>query len=270
MKIKKTKEYLIKLNTNVCLKQWDPNAPLNEPKKSDDADFKEFNEELEKLQEILYAEHQHKILVIFQGMDTSGKDGAIQHIFKGINPAHVRVVSFKEPTALELDHDFLWRVHSQVPAKGELVIFNRSHYEDVLIARVHGLVPKKVWKRRYDHINAFEKLLVDEGTLVYKFFLHIDKQEQKKRLLERLKDRQKEWKFNPNDLKEREFWNSYQTAYEDVLNQTSTKYAPWYLIPANQKWYRNWIISKILVSGLEKLKMKFPKRSSHTDHLRIV
>jgi len=219
----------------------------------------ELNKELEELQEALYAQQKHKVLIILQGMDTSGKDGVIRHVFEGVNPQGVRVASFKQPTSEELAHDYLWRIHKQMPAKGEMVIFNRSHYEDVLIVRVHGLVAEHVWKKRYDQINAFEKMLWEEGTTILKFFLHIDKEEQKRRLQARLEDRKKQWKFNQADLKEREYWGDYQAAYEDVLNKTSTEHAPWYIVPSNKKWLRNAIIAELIVSHLKKLDIEYPK-----------
>ncbi|PZA06721.1 MULTISPECIES: polyphosphate kinase 2 family protein [unclassified Meiothermus] len=223
------------------------------------AELERLSTRLGQLQEQLYAERQHRVLVILQGMDTSGKDGTIRHVFKHIDPLGVRAVAFKAPTPPELERDYLWRVHPHVPANGELVIFNRSHYEDVLVVRVHGLVPKAVWSRRYEHINAFEKMLVDEGTTVLKFFLHISKQEQKKRLLERLKEPDKRWKFNPQDLVERGYWEDYMQAYQDVLDKTHTPYAPWHVIPADRKWYRNLRVCQRLVEVLEGLGMKYPQ-----------
>ena len=208
---------------------------------------------LEVLQERLYAEHKQPVLMIIQGMDTSGKDGTIEHVFEGVNPQGVRVESFKTPTPLELDHDYLWRVHQKTPRKGEIVIFNRSHYEDVLVVRVHELVPKNVWSRRYSHINDFERLLTDEGVTILKFFLHISLDEQKERFADRLNDVEKQWKFNPNDLKERKLWDDYTRAYEDALSMTSTDWAPWYVVPANRKWFRNMLIASALVQTLERL-----------------
>ena len=219
----------------------------------------ELNRKLEELQELLYAEHKHKVLIILQAMDTGGKDGTIRHVFEGVNPQGVRVANFKVPTPRELDHDYLWRVHRETPAKGEIVIFNRSHYEDVLVVRVHKLVSKEVWSRRYDHINHFERMLVDEGTVILKFFLNIDLKEQKERLKARLDDQTKLWKFNPGDLKERAYWGEYQRAYEDVLAKTSTEWAPWYIIPSNRKWFRNLVIGSILIETLTNLRMKYPK-----------
>jgi len=222
------------------------------------AKFLEINEKLEALQERLYAEGKHKILVVLQGMDTSGKDGTIRAVFDGVNPQGVRVAGFKVPTAEELAHDYLWRVHKQTPGKGEIVIFNRSHYEDVLVVRVHKLVPEEVWKKRFDQINDFEHLLAEEGTTILKFFLHISRKEQTERPWERLADPRTHWKFNPGDLEERAIWDQYEAAYEDVLERTSTEWAPWYIIPADKKWFRNLVIGKILLETLEKLDIQVP------------
>ena len=217
------------------------------------------NEKLQELQELLYAEGKHKVLVVLQAMDTGGKDGAIRRVFDGVNPQGVKVASFKVPTPEEMAHDYLWRVHKVAPANGELVIFNRSHYEDVLVVRVHNYVPKEVWSKRYEQINAFEKLLAENGTTILKFFLHISKDEQKERLQARLDDPSKHWKFSVGDLAERKLWDDYQAAYEDALNKTSTEHAPWVVVPADRKWYRDLVISKVLVETLEGLNMKFPK-----------
>ena len=214
---------------------------------------------LEALQELLYAEKKHKVLVVLQAMDSGGKDGTIRHVFEGVNPQGVKVASFKAPTQEELDHDYLWRVHRRTPGSGEIVIFNRSHYEDVLIVRVHKIVPPRVWRKRFDHINAFERMLADEGTVIRKFFLHIDRQEQKQRLQARLDDPSRHWKFSLEDLKERRRWADYAAAYEEVLSRTSTEWAPWYIVPANHKWYRNLAIASVLVQTLESLKMKYPE-----------
>jgi PPK2 family polyphosphate:nucleotide phosphotransferase len=211
------------------------------------------------LQEVLFAESKHKILIILQGMDTSGKDGVIRHVFEGINPQGIRVASFKAPSTEELSHDYLWRVHKQTPVNGEIVIFNRSHYEDVLVVRVHNLVAENIWRRRFDQINAFERQLAEEGTTIIKFHLHISKKEQKERLLDRLATAEKQWKFNPADLKERLLWDHYMQAYEDVLEKTSTEWAPWINVPANHKWYRDLIIARTLVESLGNLNMNFPK-----------
>ncbi len=255
------KRYLVEPGKTVKLSEWDP---------QDTGDFKggkveglkevaKLNQNLQELQELLYAEGKHKVLVVLQAMDTGGKDGAIRRVFDGVNPQGVKVASFKAPTPEELAHDFLWRVHKVVPARGEMVIFNRSHYEDVLVVRVHNYVPKEVWSKRYEQINDFEKMLADNGTTIVKFFLHISKDEQKARLQARLDDPTKHWKFSLGDLDERKLWDDYQAAYEDALNKTSTEYAPWYIVPANRKWYRDLVISTILVDTLKGLKMKFPK-----------
>jgi PPK2 family polyphosphate:nucleotide phosphotransferase len=205
------------------------------------------------------------VLIVFQAMDTGGKDGTIRRVFDGVNPAGVRVVSFKAPTSEELDHDFLWRVHKATPGNGEMVIFNRSHYEDVLVVRVHDLVPKKVWGKRFDQINEFERTLAENGTTILKFYLHIDLDEQKERLQARLDDPSKHWKFRLGDLAERKRWPEYRNAYEEVLNKTSTDHAPWYIIPANRKWYRDLVISSVLVDTLDGLKMKYPASEENLD-----
>ncbi|MFZ5818465.1 MAG: polyphosphate kinase 2 family protein [Chloroflexota bacterium] len=254
------KKYLIEPGSKVDLDDFDPadTSGFQGGKKEAQAALLEQNAELEALQEMLYAQRKHKLLVVLQGMDTGGKDGVIRHVFEGVNPQGVRVAGFKAPTPVELDHDYLWRVHPQVPGRGEIVIFNRSHYEDVLVVRVHGLVPKKVWSRRYAHINAFEKTLAEEGTTILKFFLHISPQEQKERLLARLQDPTKHWKYNPGDLKERQLWKDYTRAYEDALARTSTAHAPWYVIPSDKKWYRNWVIANILIKTLKDLNVTYP------------
>ncbi|HEX5630615.1 MAG TPA: polyphosphate kinase 2 family protein [Acidimicrobiia bacterium] len=214
---------------------------------------------LEELQELLYAQGKHRLLVVLQAMDTGGKDGVIRHVFEGVNPAGVRVASFKKPTAPELAHDYLWRVHPHVPGNGEITIFNRSHYEELLVVRVHDLVPRKRWERRYDHINAFEEMLTDEGTTIVKFFLHISRDEQAERLRARLADPAKQWKFAVADLDERALWDDYIAAYEAVLSKTSTATAPWYVVPSDRKWYRNLVIGRVLVEILEGLDMAYPE-----------
>jgi PPK2 family polyphosphate:nucleotide phosphotransferase len=254
--------YRVKPGGIVRLGEIDPGdkSGFDGSKKEAKKKLVELTGELEALQELLYAEHRHKILVVLQGMDTSGKDGTIRHVFEGVNPQGVRVISFKEPTPEELDHDYLWRVHQHTPGRGEIVIFNRSHYEDVLIVRVHALVPEKQWSRRYQQIVDFERTLVAEGTTILKFFLHIDQNEQRQRLQARLDDPDKHWKFNVEDLKERKRWDEYTGAYEDVLNKTSTEEAPWYVVPANRKWYRNLVIATVLVDTLKGLKMAYPEQ----------
>jgi PPK2 family polyphosphate:nucleotide phosphotransferase len=223
---------------------------------------------LSQLQELLYAEHKHKVLIVLQGIDTSGKDSTIRHVFGDVNPQGTKVANFKVPTPKELDHDYLWRVHPHTPGRGEIVIFNRSHYEDVLVVRVHGLVPEKVWKKRYDHINEFESLLADEGTTILKFFLNVSKVEQARRFLARLDQPEKRWKFNPGDLDEREYWDDYTRAYEDMLSKTSTDWAPWYVIPSDRKWYRNLTIASVIVKTLQDLDMQFPEEVPEIDKYR--
>lgn len=229
----------------------------------------ELNSRLESLQEVLFAEHKHKVLIILQAMDTGGKDGAIRRVFDRVNPSGVRVASFKAPTSQELDHDYLWRVHQQVPGKGEMVIFNRSHYEDVLVVRVHNYVPPEVWGARYEQINEFERMLSENGTTILKFYLHISQQEQKERLQARLDDPTKNWKFRTSDLEERKFWPDYMKAFEDVLSRTSTAHAPWYIVPANRKWFRDLCISTILVKTLEGLKMQYPEPEDNLNGIII-
>jgi len=265
-------KYRVKPGQKVNLNEWDPDDKSGWPegKKEVKEEFVEINKELETLQELLYAENKHKILIVLQAMDSGGKDGVIRAVFDGVNPAGVRVACFKVPTEQELSHDYLWRIHKETPGKGEIVIFNRSHYEDVLVVRVHNLVSQKVWEKRYNHINNFEKLLSDEGTTILKFFLHISKDEQKERLQERLDIPEKQWKFSTGDLKERLLWEDYTNAFEDVLSKTSTPYAPWYIIPSNRNWYRNWIISSILVDVLKSLKMKYPEPEEDLSKIKIV
>ena len=234
------------------------------------ATLDEMSARLTTLQTLLYAEHKHKILIVLQAMDTGGKDGVIRKVFSGINPQGVRIANFKAPTPPELARDYLWRVHSQVPAKGELVVFNRSHYEDVLITRVHGWIDDATAKRRFRQINNFEAMLVEEGTTVLKFFLHISKDEQKQRLQDRLDDPAKTWKFNIGDLAEREKWDDYQRVYEDAINQTSTSDAPWHIVPADRKWIRDLYVSSVLVKALEDLKMAYPKPAEGLDKVKII
>lgn len=216
---------------------------------------------LSGLQDRLWAEGERSLLVVLQGVDAAGKDGTVKRVFRGLNPQGVRVTSFKVPTHLEASHDFLWRVHAAAPAAGEIAIFNRSHYEDVLVARVHELVGRSVWTARYDHITAFERLLAHRGTTVVKLFLHISKDEQDRRLAERLGQPEKRWKLQESDFLERTRWDDYQAAYEDALNRTSTDDAPWYVVPADHKWFRNWVVGEILVGTLSKMDPRYPQSS---------
>jgi PPK2 family polyphosphate:nucleotide phosphotransferase len=255
------KQYRVSPGQKVKLAEIDPNDTHLLPggKTAAENESEALPERLGQLQELLYAAHEHRILIVLQGMDTSGKDGTIRHVMSGFNPAGTRVASFRKPSLEELDHDYLWRVHHQVPAKGEIAVFNRSHYEDVLVVRVHNFVPKAVWKKRYDHIRAFEQMLVDEGTVLLKFFLHISRDEQRRRLQARVDDPTKRWKFQHGDIEERELWDQYQEAYAAALEKTSTDDAPWYIVPANHKWYRNHVVASVLVSALEDLHMKYPE-----------
>jgi PPK2 family polyphosphate:nucleotide phosphotransferase len=255
------KQYRVAPGQQVKLRDIDPGDThlVDGGKAAAEKESVALSKRLEDLQELLYASREHRLLVVLQGMDTSGKDGTIRHVMRGFNPAGTRVASFRKPSEEELDHDYLWRVHRQVPAKGEVTVFNRSHYEDVLVVRVHSLVPKSVWKKRYDQIKAFEQMLVDEGTVILKFFLHISRDEQRRRLQARLSDPTKRWKFQHGDLEERELWDEYQKAYEDAIEKTSTEDAPWYIVPADHKWYRNHLVASVLASALEGLHLKYPE-----------
>lgn len=231
--------------------------------------FEELLKRLDELQYRLYAENKRSLLVVLQGMDTAGKDSTVRHVMSGLDPTGCRVTSFKAPSAEELDHDFLWRVHKAVPARGEIGVFNRSHYEDVLIVRVRELVPDKIWKARYDQINTFEKLLVDGGTVLLKCFLHISRREQKERLSARLHDPRKAWKFSLQDIEERKRWPMYMDAYEDALTKCSTEHAPWHIVPADRKWVRNLVVAELMVRTLESMKLSIPKAQFDVDAVKI-
>ena len=263
--------YRVKPGSRLDLAEWDPRDKSAFPvkKKEGRKRLLELNERLEELQELLYAEQKRKVLIVLQAMDSGGKDGTIRHVFEGVNPQGVRVASFKKPTPEELAHDYLWRVHKQTPGRGEIVIFNRSHYEDVLVVRVHSLVPEAVWSKRYDQINAFERTLVEEGTTILKFFLHIDLEEQRERFQARLDEPHKRWKFNPADLDERKLWPKYMAAYEDAISKTSTDWAPWVVVPANRKWYRNLVVGTAIVETLEGLDMRYPEPQFDPAEIRI-
>ena len=213
---------------------------------------------LASLQDRLYAGAKHAVLVVLQGMDTAGKDGTIKHVMTGLNPQGVMVAPFKVPTPEEAAHDFLWRVHRQTPAKGTVSIFNRSHYEQVLVVRVHGLEPEESWRRHYDQINEFERSLVENGTTILKFFLHVSKDEQRQRLQDRVDTPEKRWKFRRADLEERKHWDDYQRAYEDALSKCSTEVAPWYVVPADHNWFRNYAVAEILADALDHLDLRYP------------
>ena len=232
---------------------------------ADKSDYEEvLQQDLKRLfdqQMLLSAGKKRALLIVLQGMDTAGKDGTIKHVMTGLNPQACRVTAFKVPTEEELHHDFLWRAHRAVPQLGEIGIFNRSHYEDVLVARVHHLVPKPVWSTRYDQINAFEKILAKNHVAILKFFLHISKDEQARRLEQRIDDPQRNWKLSPADLAERKYWDDYMEAYEDALTQCSTERAPWYVIPANKKWFRNFLVAELVVRALDRMRLKYPPPS---------
>jgi PPK2 family polyphosphate:nucleotide phosphotransferase len=227
-------------------------------RKSAEVEFKALRHELIEAQRKLYAEGRQSLLIVFQAMDAGGKDGCIRHCFKGVNPQGVRVASFKAPNSTELSHDYLWRIHQQLPPRGMFGVFNRSHYEDVLVVRVDKLAPKEVWKRRYDQLNHFEQMVTDEGLTILKFFLNISPKEQKKRFQERLDDRSKHYKFESADLAKRKQWDDYMEAYEDVLNKCSTDWAPWFAIPSDQKWYRNLAVMRVMVAKLREMNPQFP------------
>ena len=220
--------------------------------------FRTLRKELAELQRRFYAEGKHKLLVVLQATDAGGKDGTIRKVFEGVNPQGVRVTSFKVPSKDELAHDFLWRIHKAVPKKGMIGIFNRSQYEDVLVVRVHNIVPESVWRPRYQQIVDFENILIENGTTLLKFYLHISKDEQRQRFQDRIDDPSKNWKFSMEDIEKRKFWDDYRDAYEEMINQTSINSAPWYIIPADQKWYRNLAISKIIVGTIRELDPQYP------------
>ncbi len=231
-------------------------------------ELERYSQRLSELQALMYAENKHALLVVLQAMDGGGKDGTIHHVMSAMNPQGCRVVSFKVPTVEELAHDYLWRIHKQTPRLGEIMVFNRSQYEDVLVVRVHNLVPKGIWSKRYNEINAFERQLANNGTTIVKFFLHIDKDEQLSRFRDRLDEPAKQWKISESDYSERDYWDAYQSAYTDVLNKCSTNQAPWFIIPADHKWFRNLAVSQILVETLEGLQMKYPEPSVDLEQIK--
>ncbi len=263
--------YRVTPGTAVDLAALDPadTAAFSNGKAGAKKRLRALNNRMEALQELLFAESRHKVLIVLQATDTAGKDGTIRHVFEGVNPQGVKVASFKKPTPEELGHDYLWRVHAHTPRTGEITIFNRSHYEDVLVVRVHSLVDETTWSRRYDHINDFERILADEGTTILKFFLHISRDEQAERLRARLATPDKQWKFAAGDLTERERWSDYQAAFQDMLSRTSTQWAPWYVVPADRKWYRNLVVSEVIITALENLDMSFPPPEEGIDAIEI-
>jgi PPK2 family polyphosphate:nucleotide phosphotransferase len=259
--IRRVKPYLIPPGTKVSLSRWDANEVSAFPgltKENHLPVLEDLRLQLRKLHNQLIASRQHKVLVIIQAMDAGGKDGTVRNVFSGLDPQGVHVTPFKAPTPEELDHDFLWRVHARTPGRGDLAIWNRSHYEDIVAVRVRKLQPKEVWEKRFAHIVNFEQLLADEGTLIVKLFLHIDQAEQKKRLQERISNPAKHWKLDFSDLADRSLWDDYLAAYEDAMSQTSTPQAPWFVVPANRKWHRNLLVATIMRDALAGLKMEYP------------
>jgi len=253
-----TDPYLVAPGSTVNLTEFATRYEGDLERDKAEKQFKKLRKRLQDLQEKLYAEGERSVLLVFQAMDAAGKDSTIRKVIGPLNPAGVRVTSFKAPTPRDLRHDFLWRIHRHAPEHGYIRVFNRSHYEDVLIARVKGLVPRPVWEQRYDHINAFERLMADEGTVIRKFFLHISRDYQKQRLQRRLDRPDKHWKFNVADLAERKRWDDYQAAYEAALSRCSFEHAPWYVVPAERRWYRNLLVASVLVQTLEDMDLKLP------------
>jgi PPK2 family polyphosphate:nucleotide phosphotransferase len=263
------RELVVAPGSRIRLADFDPGKTHGVGKDAGVGQLAKNLEELADLQYRLYAESRRSLLVVLQAIDAGGKDGTIKHVMSGLNPQGVDVTSFKVPEGAEKRHDYLWRIHQAVPEWGKIGIFNRSHYEDVLVVRVHGLAPKPVWSSRYGQINDFERMLSDSGVRIVKFLLYISKEEQAARFRDRLDDKSKNWKFSPADLKERQFWDEYTAAYEDMLRKCSTKYAPWYLIPANHKWFRNLAVSQILRDTLNSMDLKFPKPAAGSKKIRF-
>jgi PPK2 family polyphosphate:nucleotide phosphotransferase len=255
--------------SDVKLSEYDPGFTGDYDKATAREERRTLEERLDDLQEKLYAQTRYSLLIILQAMDAGGKDGTIKKVFDSVNPQGITVTNFKQPTPLELAHDFLWRVHQHAPAKGMIGIFNRSHYEDVLIVRVNELAPRPVWQKRFDHINHFERLLADNGTRILKFFLYISKDEQKARFQARLEDPTKHWKFARGDLAVRERWDDYMKAYEEVLTRTNSKHAPWHVVPANNKWYRNLVILRAIVETMESMGLDFPAAEDNLEDVVI-
>ena len=264
------KKLIVKPDSKIRLKHFDPGYHgKHESRESAQPEIQKHIQKMQELQYLMYAENKHSLLIVLQGLDAAGKDGVVRHVLTGMNPSGCVAVNFKQPTAEDLDHDFLWRVHPHVPGKGSVAIFNRSHYEDVLVARVHNLVPEKVWSKRYGQINDFEQLIATENnTTILKFFLHISKEEQLERFKKRLDDPARQWKISDSDYKERDYWKDYIAAFEDVLSKTSTERAPWFIIPSNHKWFRDLSISKIIASTMEEMDMHFPKPTVNLAEIR--
>jgi PPK2 family polyphosphate:nucleotide phosphotransferase len=251
--------YRIETDEDFALASHDPGDTNGMAEDEIEGFYEELRERIADLQERLYAEEKRSLLVVLQGIDAAGKDGTVKHVLSGTNPSGVRVYSFKEPSSDELAHDFLWRYHQATPADGMIHVFNRSHYEDVLVVRVKDLAPEELWRSRFDSINDFERMLVREGTTIVKFLLHISKQEQLEKFRERLERQDKYWKWSDNDMKERERWDEYQQAYEEAVAATSTPWAPWYVVPANERWFRNYVIARVLAGTLQAMDPRYPE-----------
>lgn len=272
--------FLVKPNSKLDLSKIDTAYTSNLKSKSEANELLNNNiKQMRELQSKLYAQDRYSLLLVFQAMDAAGKDGTIKHVMSGVNPQGTQVYSFKQPSAEELDHGYLWRINKALPERGRIGIFNRSHYEEVLVVRVHNLIkyqklPEQyvndnIWEQRYRQINDFEKYCYENGMIILKFFLHLSKEEQKKRFLARIDDQSKNWKFSSADLKERGFWDAYQKAYQEVISATSKKYAPWFIIPADKKWFMRLVVSEIIVDAMKKLKPEYPKLSKEqTEQLK--
>ncbi len=262
--------YLVEPGKKIHLSKWatDDTGSLHDKKEAKPL-IKKNLKKLVELQDLLYASARHSLLIVLQAMDAGGKDGAIDHVFSGVNPQGCFVTSFKQPSHLELSHDYLWRYHLACPQRGMIGIFNRSHYESVLVERVHKIAPKEVWSKRYDQINDFERMLAAENTVILKFFLHISKSEQKRRLEARLEDKTKNWKFSSADLAERKKWDDYMEAFEDAIGRCSTDDAPWFIVPSDHKWFRNWVLSDTIVRTLAKLDMKYPRPAEDLSGIKV-
>jgi PPK2 family polyphosphate:nucleotide phosphotransferase len=261
---------MIAESKKIDLQKFNPDYDFSINKEeAEDVLERSLRKRMSDLQHRLYAERKKALLIVIQGVDTSGKDGTIRHVISAFNPQGCTVKAFKEPTAEDLSHDFLWRIHKGAPAKGEIVTFNRSHYEDIIQPRVHKTVRKSIWSQRYEYINSFERCLLDNGTKTIKFFLHISKEEQRKRLEERLTDPSKQWKISERDIEDLKFYNSYTAAYQDIIKKCSNLWAPWYIIPANKKWFRNLAVGLIIVNTLERMRPKFPKLATNLSRIVI-
>ncbi len=263
------KMFRVKPDKKLDLNNIDPSYKGAHTSKEDAlAETEHYRQKIAELQVKLYAQRKQSLLIVLQALDAAGKDGTVNHVISSLNPQGARVVGFKQPSAIDLEHDFLWRIHIHTPVKGEIVVFNRSHYEDVLVTRVHGLIDKPTWKSRYKRIHEFEKLLLDNNTHILKFFLHISKEEQLERFAKRIEDPARNWKISNSDYTEREYWGDYTKAYEDAISATTTKKAPWFVIPSNHKWYRNLAVSKIIAQTLESMDLAFPKPTVDLNEIK--